>query len=97
MLSGIAPGAALDAKASKRPVSSGVSSGRRGLLEVRYKDLVRALRETRPTGSSATRSELAEGSGRGLVASLSLRVRGLRREAQLHKLTERAMAGSRVA
>ena len=93
MLSGIAPGAALDAKASKRPVSS----GRRGLLEVRYKDLVRALRETRPTGSSASRSELAEGSGRGLVASLSLRVRGLRREAQLHKLTERAMAGSRVA
>ena len=99
MLSGIAPGAAVDAKASKRPVSSGrVSSGRRGLLEVRYDDLVRALRETRPTGSSATRSELAEGSGRGLMASLSLRVRGLRREARLHKLTERAMAAqSRVA
>jgi vesicle-fusing ATPase len=63
---------------------------RHGMLEVRYDDLVRALREVNPTGSDATRADLAS-NGRGLVSSLRAKLRAWRCEARLHKLTDRSM------
>ena len=71
LLSGLAPGAELT---SPRPDAGeeGGKDPRSSLLEVRFEDLVRALREVNPTGTRARR--------RGALASLSSRLCGWRRE-----------------
>ena len=77
LLSGLAPGAELT---SPRPDAG--EDPRSSLLEVRFEDLVRALREVNPTGTRAR--------GRGALASLSSRVRGWRRERRLRVQTDSA-------
>ena len=84
LLQGFAPGTAVAA-------ATAPSSSSSGLLEVRYEDLVRALREVNPTGSAATRAELANNK-RGAVAALTGRLRKWRRERKLKRLTDRALA-----
>lgn len=72
LLSGLAPGA---------EVAKGGRDASSGLLEVRFEDLLRALREVNPTGSKPT-------GGRGVVA----RLRAWRRERKLRAQTERAVS-----
>jgi hypothetical protein len=81
LLSGLAPGAELT---SPRPDAGeeGGKDPRSSLLEVRFEDLVRALREVNPTGTRARR--------RGALASLSSRLCGWRRERRLRVQTDSA-------
>ena len=69
LLSGLAPGVEAGDTTTRGGGRGGASSG---LLEVRVEDLLRALREVNPTGSSPTR-------GKGVVA----RLRAWRRERKL--------------
>ena len=95
LLSGWAPGAEASSGGGRLPRSDAGEEGgeggkggkdpRSGLLEVRYEDLVRALREVNPTGSTTTRV-----GGRGAVTSVASRLRGWRRERRLRVQTERA-------
>ena len=77
LLSGLAPAA--EANQVGRDVSS-------DLLEVRYEDIVRGLREVNPTGSAPTRA-----GGWGGVRS---RLRAWRRERRLRVLTDRAISSA---
>ena len=70
-------------------VQSGATSPRR-LLRVTYEDLERALREVTPTGSAASRAELAATSKRaGSLRGLKVRTR--LREWRMRRLTAQAM------
>ena len=88
LLSGLSPGAGTASGAAATDAAA--ADPRSGLLEVRYEDLVRALREVTPTGSATTRAELA-GKRKGAAAALGNRIGSLRRERKLLKLTQRAM------
>ena len=69
-----------------------------GVLEVRYEDLQRALCEVQPTGSAATKAELAggrESGARSLMAASTARVRAWRRERRLGALTTAVMRDER--
>ena len=85
MLRGWAPGAEAGLGGGQTPPSEGGKDPRSGLLEVRYEDLVRALREVSPTGSTTTRA-----GGRGVVASVASRIRGWRQERRLRVQTEKS-------
>ena len=92
LLRGGAP-AASAAAAAAAAAALEVDEARRGVLEVRFIDIERALGEVRPTGSAATRAELATVAGaRGLAARATSRLRGWRRMARFRQLTDRAAA-----
>ena len=84
---------AIPAAEQQKQKRTAQARARAGLLEVRFEDLERALGEVRPTGSSATRAELA-GKGRGLPARAALGLRGWRRRARLRKLVKGSVAES---
>ena len=97
LMQGWAPGAGGRLATTDGGASDAVDGDTSSLLEVRYADLIRALREVRPTGDASSRVELARATRGEVGGARRRRLRGWWREARLRRQTERVLeVGTRI-